>query len=185
MVIVLVFVAHFLQILVKRDEVCSHATMFLPSTWFNVANVLYVCLFAHTMQMWFIFGCLCVLMCIICQRRALMLLAMHAAVDCRNWVFCRLHLSVIILMRALPQNRRAPCIDLLWRRVCAEMMPHETSKPRSQMNHQSGSTSKLQMSTLGTPSGEWNYDERKSFLRWRDVCFVQHQNIWELKSFHW
>ena len=123
MVIVLVFVAHFLQILVKRDEVCSHATMFLPSTWFNVANVLYVCLFAHTMQMWFIFGCLCVLMCIICQRRALMLLAMHAAVDCRNWVFCRLHLSVIILMRALPQNRRAPCIDLLWRRVCDGASP--------------------------------------------------------------
>ena len=36
----------------------------------------------------------------------------------------------------------------------AEMMPHETSKPLSQMNHQSGSCSKLQMSTLGTSSGE-------------------------------
>ena len=35
-----------------------------------------------------------------------------------------------------------------------EMMPHETSKPRSQMKHQSGSTPKLQMSTLETPSGE-------------------------------
>ena len=25
----------------------------------------------------------------------------------------------------------------------------------------------------------------KSFLWWGEVCFVQHQNIWELKSFHW
>ncbi|CAL8389630.1 unnamed protein product [Boreogadus saida] len=32
----------------------------------------------------------------------------------------------------------------------AEMMPHETSKPRSQMKHQSGSCSKLQM-TFGSP----------------------------------
>ena len=29
------------------------------------------------------------------------------------------HLSVIMFMWALPQNLRAPCRDLLWRRVCA------------------------------------------------------------------
>ena len=37
-----------------------------------------------------------------------------------------------------------------------EMMPHETSKTPSRMNHQSSSTSKLQMSTLETPSGDTN-----------------------------
>ena len=43
-----------------------------------------------------------------------------------------------------------------WRRTYSgvEMMPHETSKAPSRMNHQSSSTSKLQMSTLETPSGD-------------------------------
>ena len=43
-----------------------------------------------------------------------------------------------------------------WRRTYrgVEMMPHETSKPPSRMNHQSSLTSKLQMSTLETPSGD-------------------------------
>ena len=43
-----------------------------------------------------------------------------------------------------------------WRRTYSgvEMMPHETSKAPSRMNHQSSSTSKLQMSMLETPS-QW------------------------------
>ncbi|CAL8366469.1 unnamed protein product [Boreogadus saida] len=34
------------------------------------------------------------------------------------------------------------------------MMPHETSKPRSQMKHQSGSCSKLQMISINADAGK-------------------------------
>ena len=56
-----------------------------------------------------------------------------------------------------------------------EMMTHE-SKPLSQINHQSGSTSKLQVSLLGTPSDELNYNEIAFSL----LCVLIHQIIWEL-----
>ena len=86
-----------------------------------------ICRRAHNANVICIWLCVCVLMCRLlfanCVRlKAMLLLAMLMCLCCCGLLqfrfFCRLHLSFIILMRALPQNLRAPCIDLLWRRVC-------------------------------------------------------------------
>ena len=51
----------------------------------------------------------------------------------------------------------------------------------SQMNHQSGSTSKLQMSPLGTPSGELNYDfQFASFVAW----YIKSLAVRKLQEIH-
>ena len=78
--------------------------------------------------------------------------------------------------------------------VASRWFLHDTmSKLLSRMDHPSGPTSTLLMSTLRTPSGEWNDDDGDdwSFQSTQSEMggllrvLIEHQIIWELKSRRW